>query len=136
MINKKFLLIILTFSIISIGWITLDYRGVEVPFVSIEDLFINHNNYKQEKFRLGGIVKPGSIKFSDDKLTVSFNLNQGEFSLPVKHISAAIPDLFGDSAEVIIEGKYENKILIADNLMTKCASRYEEQSNYKPYNEN
>ena len=76
MINKKFLLIILTFSIISIGWITLDYRGVEVPFISIEDLFINHNNYKQEKFRLGGIVKPGSIKFSDDKLTVSFNLNQ------------------------------------------------------------
>ena len=135
MINKKFLFIILSFSIISIGWITLDYSGSEVPFVSVEDLLKNHQNYSQDKFRLGGIVKPGTIKYSNDKLTVSFSLNQGKFSLPVQHISAAIPDLFGDSAEVIIEGKYENEILFADNLMTKCASRYEEESNYIPYNE-
>lgn len=135
MVNKKFLFIILSFSIISIGWITLDYSGSEVPFVSVEDLLKNHRNYRQDKFRLGGIVKPGTIKFSNDKLTVSFNLNQGNFSLPVQHISAAIPDLFGDSAEVIIEGKYENEILFADNLMTKCASRYEEENNYIPYNE-
>tara|TARA_Y100001960_G_C14440223_1_gene712134 strand:+ start:299 stop:706 length:408 start_codon:yes stop_codon:yes gene_type:complete len=135
MINKKFLFIILSFTIISIGWITLDYSGSEVPFVSVEDLLKNHKNFKQEKFRLGGIVQPGSIKFSDDKLIVNFNLNQGKFSLPVEHFSAAIPDLFGDSAEVIIEGKYENEILFADNLMTKCASRYEE-NNYVPYNGN
>ena len=135
MINKKFLFIILSFAIISIGWITLDYSGSEVPFVSIEDLLKNHQNYKQEKFRLGGIVDPGTIKYSKDKLTVNFKLNQGNFSIPVQHISAAIPDLFGDSAEVIIEGKYENKILFADNLMTKCASRYEEDGNYVPYNE-
>ena len=106
-----------------------------VPFVSIEDLLKNHQNYKQEKFRLGGIVEPGTIKYSKDKLTVSFQLNQGNFSIPVQHISAAIPDLFGDSAEVIIEGKYENKMLFADNLMTKCASRYEEDGNYVLYNE-
>ena len=136
MINKKFLYIILSFTVISIGWITLDYRGSEVPFVSVEDLLNNHQNFKQKKFRLGGIVKPGSIQFSDNKLTVKFNLNQGEFSLPVQYFSAAIPDLFGDSAEVIIEGKYENNILVADNLMTKCASRYEEESNYTSYNEN
>ena len=135
MINKKFLFIILSFAIISIGWITLDYSGSEVPFVSIEDLLKNHQNYKQEKFRLGGIVEPGTIKYSKDKLTVSFQLNQGNFSIPVQHISAAIPDLFGDSAEVIIEGKYENKMLFADNLMTKCASRYEENGNYVLYNE-
>ena len=136
MINKKFLYIILSFTIISIGWITLDYRESEVPFISVEDLFNNHQNYKQKKFRLGGIVKPGSIQFSENRLTLRFNLNQGKFSLPIKYVSAAIPDLFGDSAEVIIEGKYENKILVADNLMTKCASRYEEESNYTTYNEN
>ena len=67
--------------------------------------------------------------------TVEFDLNQGEFSLPVSHFSAAIPDLFGDSAEVIIEGKYENKVLVADNLMTKCASKYEEERDYTSYSD-
>ena len=135
MINKKYLYIILSFTLISIGWITLDYDGYEVPFISVENLLKNHQNYKQERFRLGGIVKPGSIQFSEDKLTVEFDLNQGDFSLPVSHFSAAIPDLFGDSAEVIIEGKYENETLVADNLMTKCASKYEEERDYISYSD-
>ena len=127
MINKKFLLVILSFVTVSIGWITLDYKAVEVPYVSIKDL--QTKQYEQERFRLGGYVEPGSINYSNDKLTVSFNLTQKKSNLPVQHFSAAIPDLFGDSAEVIIEGKYMNGVLIADNLMTKCASRYEEESN-------
>ena len=128
MINKKFLLVIMSFVTISIGWITLDYKAIEVPYVSIKDL--QTKQYEQQRFRLGGYVQPGSINYSDDKLTVSFNLIQKKFNLPVEHFSAAIPDLFGDSAEVIIEGKYINEILIADNLMTKCASRYEEGTAY------
>ena len=115
MINKKFLLVIMSFVTISIGWITLDYKAIEVPYVSIKDL--QTKQYEQQRFRLGGYVQPGSINYSDDKLTVSFNLIQKKFNLPVEHFSAAIPDLFGDSAEVIIEGKYINEVLIADNLM-------------------
>ena len=45
------------------------------------------------------------------------------------------PDLFKDGAEVIVTGEYRNGIFVADELQTKCASRYEgdlrEESNYK-----
>ena len=136
MINKKFAFIIVSFTIIAIGWITLDYKEAEVSYISITDLLRNHQNYKYNKIRLGGVVKPNSINYSPDRLTINFNLNQGEHSLPVKYFSAAIPDLFGDSAEVIIEGKYINEIFIAENLMTKCASKYEENANYTKYNGN
>jgi len=51
--------------------------------------------------------------------------------MPVQHTSAAIPDLFKDGAEVIVEGKYDEGLFIADNLMTKCASRYEAEENYE-----
>ena len=35
------------------------------------------------------------------------------------------PDLFKDGAEVIVTGQYLNGIFYADELQTKCASRYE-----------
>ena len=35
------------------------------------------------------------------------------------------PDMFRDGAEVIIEGQLHEGVFVADNLMTKCASKYE-----------
>ena len=132
--KKKFIIIIISLSILTIGWISLDFKTAAVPYVSIEDLTCNYNSFSQKRFRIGGSVENGSINFSDDKLTVSFTLTQGNYSLAVKHTSAAIPDLFGDGAEVIIEGNYKNNLFVAENLMTKCASRYEEEQNYNSLN--
>jgi cytochrome c-type biogenesis protein CcmE len=33
--------------------------------------------------------------------------------------------MFKDGSEVIVEGIYDGERFFADNLMTKCASRYE-----------
>ena len=33
--------------------------------------------------------------------------------------------MFKDGSEVIVEGFYDGQTFYADNLMTKCASRYE-----------
>ena len=35
------------------------------------------------------------------------------------------PDLFKDDAEIVISGKFENNLITATELQTKCASRYE-----------
>tara|TARA_Y100000588_G_scaffold73904_1_gene76553 strand:+ start:260 stop:625 length:366 start_codon:yes stop_codon:yes gene_type:complete len=115
---------------LTIGWISVDFQAATVPYISIEDLTCNFDSFKQKRFRLGGIVQNESINYSNDKLTVNFILKQGDYSLSVKHKSAAIPDLFGNNAEVIIEGSYDKSMFIADNLMTKCASRYEEEQEY------
>ena len=89
----------------------------------------------QEIFRLGGNVIEGSIKYSNDMLDISFHLKQGEAILPVTHHSAAVPDLFKDGSQVIVEGTYNKGIFVAENLMTKCASRYEEESGYESMSE-
>ncbi len=133
--RKKFIIVILGLSILAIGWITLDFKASEVPFISVEDILNHHQEFTQDRFRLGGNVQKGSIKYSDDRLTVKFIMNQGNHSLPVVYKSAALPDLFSDNADVIVEGGYSDGILTADNLMTKCASRYEEEKNYIPITE-
>ena len=134
--KKKFIIILISLFILTIGWITLDFKAATVPYVSIEDLTCNYDSFDQKRFRLGGIVKNNSINYSDDKLTVDFILTQGEYSLSVEHTSAAIPDLFGNDAEVIVEGSYNSNVFIADNLMTKCASRYEEEQKYYSLDKN
>ncbi|MBC8197920.1 MAG: cytochrome c maturation protein CcmE [Candidatus Marinimicrobia bacterium] len=129
--KAKFIIAILALSLIGFGWMVIGFETEEVPFISVSDLIEHHESYTQEKFRLGGNVLDGSIKYSEDKLDLFFELKQGEATLSVKHHSAAVPDLFKDGTQVIVEGVYKNGVFVADNLMTKCASRYEEESNYE-----
>ncbi len=104
-------------------WITTGTQGKEVPFLSIEELVTG--DYNQERFRLGGNVQTGSIIIAEDNLLdMEFLLEQGDETIRV-HYDKTRPDLFEDGCEVIVEGEYRNSEFYADNLMTKCASRYE-----------
>ena len=133
--NVKFLIAIFGLSLVALGWMVIDFKSEEVPFISISDLLEHYGSFSQEKFRLGGNVIDGSIQYSDDRLDISFQLKQGKSILPVTHHSAAVPDLFKDGSQVIVEGIYQNGIFEAENLMTKCASRHEEESNYEAVSE-
>jgi len=129
--QKKFALVVITFGILVAAWISVEFDSQEVPFISVKDLLSKHEQFTQERFRLGGHVDDGSIEYSNNKLTVNFVLRQDEELLPVTYTSAEIPDLFKDGAEVIVEGGYDHGIFQADNLMTKCASRYDAEAEYK-----
>lgn len=120
----RFVILIAAAALIVFGWITIGTEEEEVPYVSIAELHENHEAWKQNRFRLGGLVEAGSIVYSTDRLSVDFVMVQGRERLPV-HFTGLTPDLFKDSAEVIVEGEYRDGVLQAGNLMTKCASRYE-----------
>lgn len=122
--RPKFAILIAAAALIVFGWLTIGTEEEEVPYVSIAELQEHQDTWKQQRFRLGGLVEAGSIVYSADRLSVDFVMVQGDKGLPV-HYSGLTPDLFKDDAEVIIEGEYRNGVLLADNLMTKCASRYE-----------
>ena len=80
------------------------------------------------------LVKNGSIEISEaNQLDCIFILKEGENELAVNY-NKTRPDLFKDGAEVIVTGEYLNGVFYADELQTKCASRYEgdlrDESNY------
>ncbi len=122
--RRKFTLFIVSAALVVFGWITIGTGAEEVPYVSISELWALEGAEDQHRFRMGGLVAPGSIAYSADRLSVDFQMAQGENLLPV-HFTGLTPDLFKDDAEVIIEGHYADGVLHAENLMTKCASRYE-----------
>ena len=134
--NKIFSLIagVLTVILFWIGWVSLNPsdKKAMAQFVSVEKLV---NKEISSRTKLGGIVKKGSIQISkSNQLDCVFVLKEGSAELAVNY-SKTRPDLFKDGAEVIVTGEYRNGIFVADELQTKCASRYEgdlrEESNYK-----
>ena len=134
--TKIFSLIVGVLSVILfwIGWVSLNPSDEKAMarFISVEKLV---NNDISSRTKLGGIVKKGSIQISKiNQLDCVFVLKEGSAELVVNY-SKTRPDLFKDGAEVIVTGEYRNGIFVADELQTKCASRYEgdlrEESNYK-----
>ena len=135
--NKKFTVMIIgvvTVVIFWIGWVSSNPKDEKAmaTFISVEKLLTEKSN---ERTKLGGLVKDGSIIISKTNyLDCSFVLKEGKTELNVKYDQTR-PDLFEDGAEVIVTGQYLDGIFYADELQTKCASRYEgdlrEESNYK-----
>ena len=75
----------------------------------------------------------------DQILEIKKEFFNSSFHYPTRalvNFNGTRPDLFKDEAEVIVEGNYINGVFVADQLQTKCASRYEgelkEDPLYKP----
>lgn len=126
--NRKFSIVIFGISCVIIFWVywvsagKIGNQSGLIQFFSIAELKAHPVS---EKIKLGGLVQEGSIILSEkNKLNVEFVLKEGENNLPI-HYSGIRPDLFKDKAEVIVTGNYVQGVFLAENLQTKCASRYE-----------
>jgi cytochrome c-type biogenesis protein CcmE len=58
-------------------------------------------------------------------------MGEGEARIPVRY-KGVKPDMFQAGAAVIVEGRIgPDGVLQADNLMTRCPSKYEEEKQRK-----
>lgn len=106
-----------------IYWTFQSLEGNEVYYMTVRDLKKADHISSESRLKLGGVVKTGSInKLSP--MAVDFRILQDSVWVDVKY-EGVIPDMFKDDAEVIVEGRYEDNVFVADNLIAKCASKYE-----------
>jgi len=123
--KKRFPVVIIGIALLLVLWVILGFEGNELPYVTIQELKETIPANPDKRFRIGGVVQEGSIsRDSQDQLALTFAIEQGDESLPVNY-HKIVPDMFKEETEVIIEGYYVDGTFQADNLMTKCASRYE-----------
>tara|TARA_Y100000748_G_scaffold300587_1_gene299291 strand:- start:1366 stop:1773 length:408 start_codon:yes stop_codon:yes gene_type:complete len=125
--NKIYTSLILVFALIVIWTVYLtNVRGeknITVRYYTIQEL--STKEVSLSKVKVGGLIKPNSIKINDeDQLEASFYVYQGSDSLKVYYYGIR-PDLFKDDAEVVVAGAFDDNLIIATELQTKCASRYE-----------
>jgi len=74
-------------------------------------------------FRLGGMVKAGSIHRSDDSLKTTFIVVDAGGAMPVEY-TGILPDLFRDDQSVIATGHMDNAHFVATEVLAKHDETY------------
>jgi cytochrome c-type biogenesis protein CcmE len=76
-----------------------------------------------QDFRLGGMVKAGSIQRSNDSLLVTFTVVDAAGAMPVEY-TGILPDLFRDNQSVIATGHMDNARFVATEVLAKHDETY------------
>ncbi len=74
-------------------------------------------------FRLGGMVKSGSIQRSNDSLKVTFTVVDADGNMPVEY-TGILPDLFRDDQSVIATGHMDHARFVATEVLAKHDETY------------
>jgi len=74
-------------------------------------------------FRLGGMVKAGSIQRSKDTLQVTFTVIDAGGAMPVEY-TGILPDLFRDNQSVIATGHMDGARFVATEVLAKHDETY------------
>jgi len=74
-------------------------------------------------FRLGGMVKGGSIERSHDSLKVDFTVVDADGAMPVEY-TGILPDLFRDNQSVIATGHMAGNHFVATEVLAKHDETY------------
>jgi cytochrome c-type biogenesis protein CcmE len=81
------------------------------------------NNSTNKSFRLGGMVKKGSVERTPGSLTVRFVVTDFQHDLPITY-TGVLPDLFREGQGVIARGKLVDGLFQAEEVLAKHDEKY------------
>jgi len=77
-----------------------------------------------QNFRLGGLVKKGSLKKRGDDLSISFTVTDLKDEMTVEY-KGLLPDLFREGQGVVAKGSLNDKgVFIATEMLAKHDEKY------------
>ncbi len=84
----------------------------------------------RQQLRVHGFVVEGSIAKNLSAGHVDFAIADAVPGsvLRVRLLDIEVPDLFRDGAEVVVEGRFEDRTFLAERVMAKCPSKYEAET--------
>ena len=74
-------------------------------------------------FRVGGMVESGSVKRQTDGVTVNFVVTDTAKSITVTY-KGVLPDLFREGKGVVTQGRLENGLFVASEVLAKHDENY------------
>lgn len=82
-----------------------------------------HEAPEGRAFRIGGFVQEGSVQRQKDGVTVRFDVTDTAHTVPVTY-KGSLPDLFKEGKGVVAQGKLQNGIFVADQVLAKHDENY------------
>jgi cytochrome c-type biogenesis protein CcmE len=94
-----------------------------IVFFSTPAMVVEKHIAAGKRFRLGGLVQPGSLA-RGDSLAVTFQVSDGSATLPVSY-KGILPDLFREGQGVVAEGALDGAgVFRADTVLAKHDETY------------
>lgn len=82
-----------------------------------------HEAPEGRAFRIGGFVQEGSVQRQKDGVTVRFDVTDTAHTVPVTY-KGSLPDLFKEGKGVVAQGKMQNGVFVADQVLAKHDENY------------
>jgi cytochrome c-type biogenesis protein CcmE len=107
----------------------LGYAGMQdgglVQYHMPVDNYLANPQFQSQHVRLAGKVAIEGLSIGSGRLGARFHLIGDSKTLNVAY-DQVVPDLFKAGCEVLVEGKLgSDGVFHADNILTKCASKYD-----------
>ena len=74
-------------------------------------------------FRIGGLVVTGSVQRENESLKVRFILTDTAKNIPIEY-TGILPDLFREGQGIIAQGRLQNGVFVADEVLAKHDENY------------
>ena len=123
--HKKFMYIIVALVILgtAVGLVMYALKENVSLYFTPSQVF-NNEAPQGRSFRVGGLVKEGSVKRMADGLTVNFDVTDTAKSMTVVY-KGFLPDLFKEGKGVVVHGKLGNdNVFRADEVLAKHDENY------------
>ena len=82
-----------------------------------------HEAPEGRAFRIGGFVQEGSVQRQKDGVTVRFEVTNTAHTVPGTY-KGSLPDLFKEGKGVVAQGKLQNGVFVADQVLAKHDENY------------
>lgn len=82
-----------------------------------------HEAPEGRAFRIGGFVQEGSVQRQKDGVMVRFDVTDTAHTVPVTY-KGSLPDLFKEGKGVVAQGKLQNGVFVADQVLAKHDENY------------
>ena len=92
-------------------------------YLMVDEVVAQAGELEGARLRIHGWVQPGTIVHVNPELT-TFVLQKAGKMLRVWH-AGPVPDTFKDQAELVAYGTLRGEFFAAEQLLAKCATKYE-----------
>ena len=105
----------------------LSFRGLQemtVFFYTPAEVLASPADFQDQTIRIGALVQSGSVVWNADEIRLSFDITEdGKQFIPVVY-QGVKPDMFREGQGVVAEGRLENGVLVASNVLAKHDETY------------
>ena len=119
--------VLLLLTAAAVLYIVMDGADDAVYAYTVDQAVEKQESLEGKRFRVRGLVQDGTIESKPGTLDTRFKLIHNGKLIAIAY-DKPLPDTFKAGVEVMAQGKLESGVLIAEEVVAKCPSKYEDKA--------